>query len=63
MLMNPSLMLEVSTAACLVKEEALERSGWFKGSGEKRQVPYVVTSYWVIFSVSYLATKKLRYGQ
>ena len=37
MLMNPSLMLEVSTAACLVKEEAPERNGWFKGSGEKRQ--------------------------
>lgn len=37
MLMNPSLMLEMSTAACLVKEEALERSGWFKGSKEKRE--------------------------
>lgn len=35
-LVNPSLMLEVSTAACLVKEEAPERSEWFRGS-EKRQ--------------------------
>lgn len=32
MLMNPSLMFEMSTALCLVKEDVLERSGCFKGS-------------------------------
>lgn len=37
MLVNPSLMLEMSTAACLVKEEAPERSGWFRGSAKKRE--------------------------
>lgn len=36
-LVNPSLMLAVSPAACLVKEEVPEKSGWFKGSARERQ--------------------------
>lgn len=40
MLMKPSLVFEMSTAACLVKEEAPERSGWFRGSTKKNNKRY-----------------------
>lgn len=62
MLMNPSLMFEMRAVACLVKEEAPVRSGWFNGSKRRKKgkkswqliqpthiVPYAQTTFLPLF--------------